>query len=210
MPAFTAPRLSTDPLHPITRPKPIPFDQPARSPKTHSHWQFWQFVRAHGPQGCIQVKNCIEQKLTLKIINGYLTFGYWYFFTVIPNAAQPRIYVIINKTNQAWASSFCISLGGSIPSANNESQLIEIANTTGSHKLCMNQYWTAVVKTKDNLNWVTMDKFGNKIKTEFLPWNQGSTDIPDENCVIIDHSLMFQTEKCSLEHCFHCQFQQQV
>ena len=120
------------------------------------------------------------------------------------------IHIFDYKTPQDLASKYCISLGGFLPSPSSKSQIEAIINSTNPQKVCSKEYWTPIVQSDDNLEWMTVDWSGSKSKAEYLPWNQGSTDIPDENCVIIDESLMFQTDKCLISHCFPCQFYQQV
>ena len=132
------------------------------------------------------------------------------FFTVTPNSVPAMIHVFLNKTTQDSATKYCKSLGGFIPSPSDQNQLELIFNTANNSKPCSKEYWTPIVKSTDNLKWVTVDQTGSKTKAEFLPWNQGSTDVSDGNCVIIDHSQKFQTRKCSVEHCFPCKFQEQV
>lgn len=97
-----------------------------------------------------------------------------------------------------------------MPSLSSQIQVDMIVNSTTNQKICQYEYWTPIIWSNDELSWVTMNNSVIKTKAEFLPWNPGSTAFADENCVIIDHINMFQTEKCSVEHCFPCQFQQQV
>ena len=134
----------------------------------------------------------------------------WAFFSGNVNTAQSVIHIFDYKTTQDLASKYCISLGGFMPSPSSKSQIEAIINSTNPQKVCSKEYWTPIVQSDDNLEWMTVDWSGRKSKAEYLPWNQGSTDIPDENCIIIDESLMFQTDKCLISHCFPCQFYQQV
>ena len=127
-----------------------------------------------------------------------------------PNSHQAMIHVFLNKETQNMASKYCMSLGGFIPSPSSQNQLDLIYNSSGNHKTCSKVYWTPIVKLKDNFKWETVDRLGIRTQAEFLPWSKNPTDIQDENCVIIDKYQKFQAEKCSVERCFPCQFQEQV
>ena len=140
--------------------------------------------------------------LFVSVYFGQLNF----FFTVTPNSARAMIHVFLVKTTQNLASRYCQSLGAFIPSPSSQDQLELIYNTSSNHKICSKVYWTPIVKSEDNLKWETVDRLGIRTKAEFLPWSKE----PSENCVIIDQKQKFQAEKCSVEHCFPCQFQEQV
>ena len=119
-------------------------------------------------------------------------------------------HIFVNKTTQSLASKYCNSLGGFNPPLRSQLQVNLTVNASTNNKICQYEYWTPIIKDKTQNKWVTVDKSGSRSNAEFLPWKQGSTDAPDQHCTVIDRSNKFKTEKCSLEHCFPCQFQQQV